>query len=401
MARKAGRLPEVWATLQKKAYSVDQFVSEPYKLLTAHGIPYGTAVQILNKLEQTDYIEKRFNGGVRLIEIRLLKKELGEDILGTPKAVHIPVVAVSAPGFVKKAERMSKRPLIDEEFQTDKEIVAGNGVIVLVDYYNIYMRNVETHTDFPLDELLEAGRHYGELVRSYAFIPSHVSESIQIRLRRAGHRIISCPSVKNGGGDSVDKTIDEFAQDFVGHPNIATLVIVSEDRDLQDTYSFIRNKGKKAVRICVDINQRALCSDDGYAIPLRRIDDNDSGNETEIPSIDVNIYDQILSDLEQGGKKIVPESDGKWKVLKAIIKELKERGWASDRYRKGFVALYKLAWENMRREPIISRNATQKDFSEAFSALHAHGILIKREQAQDPKTYYTFNAKSPLLKHLS
>ena len=398
--------------MSKNAFSTDRLVSDPYKLFDANGVPYGTAGKILNKLEKAGYIEKRTNGGTSIIYIKLLKiGELGEDILGAPKRSPVPVAKEPR---LKKVPK-SKTEKVDESHEAGPpasqagavmpqgaQFAPGNGVMLFVDYYNIYMRMAELKTEFPLRELILTAREIGKLKLSLMFIPSHIAARIQMIMRQGveedgrpgdgseGYRIISCPPVKLGGKDSVDKTIDEFVNYFLGHPDIGTFILVSGDGDFGDTRGNIANARKVWITFKVDVARRAMASSDGRIILLM----NYRNNNAERPEVAVNVFELILSGLEQG-TLVVPERDANLLTLKAIISGLKEGRWATDKNRKGFVGLYQLAWEDLRRS--LGNLSTKDSFAEAFTALHKHGVIVQRQQSIDPKVYYVFNPQSKIV----
>ncbi|MBI1888728.1 MAG: NYN domain-containing protein [Candidatus Spechtbacteria bacterium] len=396
-AQSQQELQRAWHLLRERAKAksdgslTPDVVYDPLNFLKLNGsISYEVALRVLRQLEKAGYIRGYAHAnGTRLLYIRLLKTtDLGEDILGP----------------LEQNAKDARPVQVVQNTTTEDSARAPRGVMLLVDYRNIQMSMLDLGTEFPGTKLIEAGRKYGILKRSLAFIPPHISAEEQTKLRRGatndgsdGYRIISCPSVKDGGGDSVDKTLDEWVKDFLDHPDMGTFIIVSNDKDFGDTMGAIANHGKNAVVYRVNPGAKQLVSNRGDTIPLTvRKNGSQTTQSANGVSANTNIFETILSGLKNNGKSAVPESNPAWHVLKKITNGLRERKWASDDgYRKNFTALCQAAWNELYTE--CSRMAKKQDFADAFTALRNHRIIVQHSQAAHPRTYYVFDPRNPLL----
>jgi hypothetical protein len=404
--RKPGKILRAWEILTKKASEGlglgEKTVYEPLELLQLNGpMSYGTASQILTRLENAGYIKKHTNGSTRLVLIVLIKDELGEDILG--KQNQEPVQAATA------CAKTNTNGLDD--------------VVVMCDFENLRITLVKEGAELKYNDLIVRARDYGNVVRSIAYVPMQTPPEAQMQLRMAGFRIESCPPRKILGKDTCDQAIEDFARFCLEHTNIGTFVLVSGDGDFVDILGEIENRGRKCVIVhynyestsknliartsnIVNIASKIPAKPTQEVAPTPKTESAPEPNQAVQPQItfdsngskpnaDTNTYIRVLNDLRDG--KHFGKNNVHLNFLRQIIHclRLRDLAWESTEPKKSISEITQEIWSEI--FILFDAKLFKMDCDRAVNALCKFSILESRQQEKEPTTYYVLNINHELV----
>lgn len=370
-------------------------VNSPLVLL--HGaMSYQYACTMLTKLESAGYIRKVTLGGLRIEYVIMLKdvEELGEDVLGKnddsgkqSTAAHrqIPSVPTPAPGALApmRAPAMAQHQ--------------RHGVIILADYDNSAIPLKAAGSEFPAEGLLEFARGKGSVLAARVFIPLNVAREDRLFLRRSGWRIMECPPLKDGGGDTVDKTIEEEMQLLIRISSVGTFIIVSRDADFQDACRVAENHGRKCIVVSYNPSSAEMRSQDGEAIRLSVQPQVINGrNGMHRKGFDANKFFDIVQGIESGTVAYDP-ADLMHRFIMAIVEVLEARSaeLENPKTRKHFMGLSESLWTDVRRN---FSDLSRDELKELLTALKNSAVLQKNWDGQ--LAYYTFDTQCSFVRTL-
>jgi len=426
--RKPEKLLRAWEVLTKKANGGlglgDKTVYQPLELLQLNGpMSYGTAGQILTRLEGAGYLEKHTNGTTRLLYVKLLKTgPLGEDILRIKPEEPAPRTKALVETIPEPAQKHNEI--------ADSRSNGLDGVVVLCDYENLRLTLERENATLNYKDLIARARKYGTVRYGTAFIPTNTPPEMQMRLRMARFRIQQCPPRKPLGKDTCDGSIEDFVRLLLDHQNIRTFIIVSGDGDFVDIQGEIENWHKRCVVFHYNYestskNLIATTGDDvvnlaeiATKIPQVEVTNPKTpatspkihatnGLKPKIPTIPpavympnglkTNIYGIILDKLEDG--KTIAENDNiHLRFLEAIIYCLRDTKLASEdrMHKKSITELKTAIWQEISSK--FDGRMSDENCRLALSALRDVSILKSIAPKRGKHlTYYVFNPNHELV----
>lgn len=266
-------------------------------------------------------------------------------------------------------------------------------VIVLLDHENIYRGAREVGRIVPIEGLKEIGRKYGIADTVQVFLSHFTPPGIIMELGRQAVDLHTCPPIKFGGPDTVDRKIHAECLRFVDHPKVQTFIIVSTDGDFLETEDLLLNHGKRVIRFVLDGLARVLVSRDGETIELPSYSPNTSREVLMGPQ---NVFVDIIQRFKRG-EAVDSYDEEQMQFLRLIIETLAKvsrAGYLMNGDRRSFMQMHTLVWD------FIQPRARRFSKADCHDALHAFinytDVLEPQTQTVPPQKYYIYNTAHTL-----